>query len=1421
MSSNQLTSEPVPGDLRSGETRVFRRRSDVSSSNELPPDLDRADLVSLLRTELRHLWRNGETVFIEQFRTQLQRAGATENDWLSLIGTEIQLRRECGQFPELEEYVRRFPELTGRLPDAYNFGAHHDENAHTQVDAAAKNESMLDGSFAGKTMRQKVSTTDLDLDDLDLRIPGYQILSVLGRGGMGVVYQARQTGLNRVVALKMILSGCHADKEDRARFVQEAEAVAALRHPCIVQVYEIGEHEGKPFFSMEYVDGGTLAHHIKGQPQSPAFVANIGEQLALAVHSAHDQNIIHRDLKPANILLSGSGRPSATASQKRTKESDDTKSDLRQQPATLGTLPKITDFGLAKRLDTDVQLTTNGLVAGTPQYMAPEQVSAARQDLVGPAADVWSLGVIQYEMLTGRPPFLGSNPAEIMHQVLRQEPVAIRQLQPKVPRDLETICLRCLQKEPHKRYPSAQALAADLRRFQNGQPILARPVGILEQFWRWCRRNPAVATLIAVVAVTLSAGVLVATNFAIAARNEARRAEHHSRNAEQLGERNRIAAEELRVEKITVVDAHQKLSDTFIQLTKSHEAVMASRKEEERLKNEAEQREKLRARELYDAQMTLAQRAWDMGHVPRTRRLLAAYEPVHHDQEDLRGFEWFYLDRISNAEGMRYSIPDGCRSVTISPDGTRIAWAFRNVCEVWKLQTPSDRIMVIGANPKDRHQSVVERVTFDPSGKYLATASRDCTIKVWEANSGKLVHTLTTGSDSALGLRFSADGTALAAVVGNDRFSWHPGEVRVWDSGTGQLKYTSKGHQGLAYDVSWSPDGSCYATAGHDSSVKIWDAKDGKLLRTLSLPPQSAGRSVAFAANGPLLAAGTTRGEVVVWSRDDWKEQRVLRGHVNWVSAVAFAANGRMLASGGSDMLLKIWDAGTGEEFRTYRGHSSYVVSVAWHPTQPFAFSAAMDESIRGWNVNTDPEQFVIRSLGGNLTGFHLLPDGRHIAVAGQRAFVGIWDVMLARTVRAIPVRDAPLGYLWSSTLSPDGSTQAFARCHEQDDDKGAVFAWSFANQESRNLELPCLYPGIRAVVYSPDGKSLATGHRDGTVQIHDLSGSAPPRTWQAHASPIHQLVFEPGDNGRLLTLGIDKTPRLWNTATGAEISRFAGHAQAVRNAAFSKDGRLLATASDDLTARIWDVKTGKTLLQLEGHIGPVTCVAFSPNADRLVTGSDDFTLKLWDLKTGHEALTLRGHTMGLIQVAFAPDGRRILSSAQDETVRVWHAGVVSDRELLRAAAAACRLTGFSVEGKPQAGQELQAKFELANVSGKEWPTPPPRKSIVPFRTVMRLWADPIATHTPDSKSSQLVGRYEWLPTSTIAPDFKMTAQFPVSLAALEGGKYRLRLEHGWIGDEVLPISEKTLDIEVAANPNAVKAKKVNWQPLQMKQNLR
>jgi tetratricopeptide (TPR) repeat protein len=369
-------------------------------------------------------------------------------------------------------------------------------------------------------------------------VPGFEILQTLGRGGMGVVYLARQLHLNRLVALKMVLAGSHSSEEDRLRFLAEAETIAKLQHPSIVQVHEFGTHEGKPYFALEYVSGGNLDQFLHATPQPPREAAQFLILLAEAMQVAHGKGIIHRDLKPGNILLELSERC------RRAGETPPLVADnsARAGGARLNDfIPKISDFGLAKQLEGGDDITATGMVLGTPSYMAPEQAGGKR-GTVGPATDIYALGAILYEMLTGRPPFQGLHAMETALQVLSAEPVPPHRLVPTVPRDLETICLKCLHKESSRRYASAAALADDLRRFLDGQPIQARPVGRMERLRKWAQRRPAVAGLLTALFLVL-AGSFAALSWlyldadrqrqeALQAKDDARAAEAKAKQAE-------------------------------------------------------------------------------------------------------------------------------------------------------------------------------------------------------------------------------------------------------------------------------------------------------------------------------------------------------------------------------------------------------------------------------------------------------------------------------------------------------------------------------------------------------------------------------------------------------------------------------------------------------------------------------------------------------------------------------------------------------------------------------------------------------------------------------------------------------------------------------------------------------------------------
>jgi formylglycine-generating enzyme required for sulfatase activity len=429
-------------------------------------------LLSDLLVEQRERWRRGERVLVEAYLERHPDLRGDREAILDLLYNEFVAREERGEAPRPEEYDERFPDLSAGFRAQLQFHQALAPHSLTPPTLVPGPHSALLRGAAGSRPAASLP-----------HVPGYELLAELGRGGMGVVYKARHLRLDRVVALKMILSGAFAGGHECARFRTEAQSAARLQHPHIVQIHEVGEHDGRPYLTLEYVDGGTLAQRLTGRPFPAGQAAQLILSLARAVQHAHERGVVHRDLKPANILLTADGAP------------------------------KVTDFGLARRLDADATQTRTGAVLGTPCYMAPEQ-AAGRANT---SADVYGLGAILYELLTGRPPFLAATAVETLELVRGQDPVPPRRLQPSVPRDLETICLKCLQKDLPKRYGTAAELAEDLRRFQSGEPIVARPVGRAERTAKWVRRNPLVAGAVAAVALSLVLGAALASWFAVKA----------------------------------------------------------------------------------------------------------------------------------------------------------------------------------------------------------------------------------------------------------------------------------------------------------------------------------------------------------------------------------------------------------------------------------------------------------------------------------------------------------------------------------------------------------------------------------------------------------------------------------------------------------------------------------------------------------------------------------------------------------------------------------------------------------------------------------------------------------------------------------------------------------------------------------------
>jgi WD40 repeat protein/tRNA A-37 threonylcarbamoyl transferase component Bud32 len=735
-------------------------------------------------------------------------------------------------------------------------------------------------------------------------VPGYEILSELGRGGMGVVYKARQTRLGRVVALKMILSGSHAGKEQLARFRTEAEALARLQHPNIVQVFEVGESEGRPYFSLEFCEGGSLDRKLAGVPLPPEQAAPLCETVARAIAAAHRASVIHRDLKPANVLLTVDGTP------------------------------KVTDFGLAKKLDEAGQ-THTGEVMGTPSYMAPEQAEGKKE--IGPAADVYALGAMLYEMLTGRPPFRAATTLETLMQVVLSEPVPPRQLNTKVPRDLETICLKCLAKECRQRYASAEELAEDLRRWREGEPIQARHGSVTGRLWRKAHRHrvPA-ASLLAVLLVLAVAGIV-----ALSARHTRRLAALQS--AFEVG----LDAEDWTPQHLASLDGL--VAD--LERLAPEQAATARQRLEERLV--ASLRGILRRGRLESEDVD----RFDSGlrfladhSSPETERLRRELGQRRREWEtvvDLGG-DFTEVDRVFWAADVERKGDHLLRRAMTGHSQDPVVLT-KAPCEgnveleahfdsSW---TSAEQVGLLLSASRG-HTRPARMLAFAPNGRTLASASWDGTVILWDVAAGLPRLTLRALAE-AYSVAFSADGRQVLAGT-RDR-------VEVWDAATGQARASFPAHAGAVLGLAVSPDGQLLATGGDDGQVRLWD--------------------------------GVTL-----------KEQAVLRGHTGAVSQVAFTRDGTTLASAGNDRTVRFWDIPGRTAKAFVARHPREVWCLAFAP-DGHTLAAASEGMVKLWDVVAGKERLTIPlQPAASACGLAFAPDGKTLVIGNYA-----WDVLNGRAL--------------------------------------------------------------------------------------------------------------------------------------------------------------------------------------------------------------------------------------------------------------------------------------------------------------------------------------------------------------------------------------------------------------------------------------
>jgi WD40 repeat protein/serine/threonine protein kinase len=1149
-----------------------------------------ARLASCVLDEQRARWERGEPAPVEDYLRRYPELQASPEAVVDLIYQEAVLQKEKGQAPRLSDFVRRFPQHESELRDQFEL------------------QEALESSLRAPLSPEGASGWPI--------IPGYEIEGELGRGGMGVVYRAYDPRLKRQVAIKVIRNGRFAGEEELARFRTEAEAIARLQHANIAHVYEVGEHRDGPYLVLEYLEGGSLDRKLAGTPQPARASACLVETLARAVQHAHERGIVHRDLKPGNVLLAS---PDVAASLQLADSAHATLGKL-QTCRHDHPIPKISDFGLAKFLEGPAGVTTSGAPLGTASYMPPEQALPTTNP-IGPSADVYALGAILYEMLTGRPPFQAANATEALLQVLTTDPIPPRRLRPSVPRDLETICLKCLEKAPGRRYASAQALADDLARFLAGEPIEARATGPWERAMKWARRRPAVAALTALtVGLTVFGFGMVTWQW-----QEAERARRHAERAQEQ-------AETVRAEEAQQRQRYQRLS---VNLAVDRGLYFCEQGDVGRGLLHL-------ARSLEWARDEQA----DLQHVIRTNlgawsRSLCSLKLCLTHRGRVLAVAW---------------APDGRFALTGCADGKAIVWDAASGEPIGKPLT---------------HPARVNAVAFSPDGSRILTGTGERgnstgAAWLWDRATGQRVCPPLVHPGPVWAVAFSPDGRK--ALTGSSDSRTGKGAMQLWDGRTGAPLGSPWPHRRAVRAVAYGPDGQTVLSGCEDRSARLWDEKTGELLRELA--HKGYVQAVAFSPDGKTIATGSRDATARLWDASTGELIGKPLRDAGYVESVAFSPDGKALVTGSRDAMARVWDVSSRKLIANVLPHQDQVAAVAFHPHGRTILTGSWDRSARLWELPRPLTASTTFPHPTQVWAAAVSPDGRTVVTGGSNGMARLWNVDTGKMI----------GKTWPSTVpiqslafSADGRMVLMGG-----DDKTARL-WEVATGKTPGQPLD--HPdAVLAVACRPDGRVILTGCQDRKARLWDVASGKVLAPLLEHPCPVSAVAFHPKSANIVVTGCDDRSARLWDVARGVCLAKLGPHQGPVRCVAFSPDGRWIVTGSEDRTARLWDGATGQSVGEPLMHQGAVLAVAFSPDGQTVLTTSRDRKARLWDVGSRKMLGKAMLHQGPVRAGAFHPDGRLVLTAGEDMKARLWAVPTETTGAVERVVAGIQVLTGMELD---------------------------------------------------------------------------------------------------------------------------------------------